>query len=569
MLNLLPDSFREIKNAIKYGRESLTFEVVVNALKSRDLELKVETKERGEGLSVRGRTSNRSLNQKQNGNKRSKSRFRSKSRVRRTCYYCHKEGHYIKDCFKKQKDDKERKPIDGDLAIVSNESENGEVLAVCLDNDNSDWILDSGCTYHMCPNKSWFHTYSKTNGGQVLLGNNVSCSVVGIGSVHIKLCDGTVKTLSSVRHVPELQRNLISLGMLDEAGYTCKTENGSMKITHGSFVAMKGIKRNGLYVLLGKTIIDSAASVNSSKHVIDQTNLWHKRLGHISEKGLYYLNKSNVFGNDVVSKLEFCENCVLGKQHRLSFNLSSHKSKAILDYVHSDLWGPAKVQTQSGNRYFISFIDDYSRKVWVYLLKNKSDALGKFKEWKLLTEKQTGNQVKVLRTDNGLEYCNADFDEFCKAHGILRHITVKYTPQQNGIAERMNRTLLDKVRCMLVSSGLPKLFWGEAVMTAAHLVNMSPSTAINFKTPEELWTGKIPDYSTFRVFGCAGYVHQSEGKLEPRAVKGVFLGYPQGVKGYRLWLKEDKGYRVTTSRDVTFDELTMPCRAISVADSGT
>ena len=134
--------------------------------------------------------------------------------MRRTCYYCHKEGHYIKDCFKKQKDDKERKPVDGDLAIVSNESENGEVLAVCLGNNNSDWILDSGCTYHMCPNKSWFHTYSKTNGGQVLLGNNVSCNVVGIGSVHIKLCDGTVKTLSSVRHVPELQRNLISLGML-------------------------------------------------------------------------------------------------------------------------------------------------------------------------------------------------------------------------------------------------------------------------------------------------------------------------------------------------------------------
>ena len=187
----------------------------------------------------------------------------------------------------------------------------------------------------------------------------------------------------------------------------------------------------------------------------------------------------------------------------------------------------------------------------------------------MLTENQTGNQVKVLRTDNGLEYCNADFDEFCKTRGILRHIRVKYTPQQNGIAERTNRTLLDKVRCMLVSSGLPKLFWGEAVMTAAHLVNMSPSTAINFKTPEELWTGKIPDYSTLRVFGYASYVHQSKGKLEPRVVKGVFLGYPQGVKGYRLWLKEDKGYRVTTSRDVTFDELTMPCRAVSVANSGT
>ena len=110
-----------------------------------------------------------------------------------------------------------------------------------------------------------------------------------------------------------------------------------------------------------------------------------------------------------------------------------------------------------------------------------------------------------------------------------------YTLQQSGIAERTNRTLVDKVRCMLVSSRFPKLFWREAVMTAAHLVNMSPSTAINFKTPKELWTGKIPNYSTLKVFGCASYVHQFECKLEPRAVKGVFLGYLQGVKGYRLW----------------------------------
>ena len=129
-----------------------------------------------------------------------------------------------------------------------------------------------------------------------------------------------------------------------------------------------------------------------------------------------------------------------------------------MDYVHSNLWGIAKIQSQSGNRYFVSFIDDYFKKVWIYLLKNNSDAFGKFKEWKLLFENQTSNQVKVLRTDNGIEYCNANFDEFCKAHGILRHRTIKYAPLQNGIAERMNRNLLDKVRCMLVSFGLPKLF---------------------------------------------------------------------------------------------------------------
>lgn len=204
---------------------------------------------------------------------------------------------------------------------MSNEFDNGDVLAVSQKNSGIEWILDSGCTFHMCPHRDWFHSYDKIDGGQVLLGNNMACHVVGIGSVQIQLEDGIVKTLSSVRHVPCLKRNLISLGMLDEAGYTCKTEGGNMKITRGSYVAMRGVKRSGLYVLLGKTVTKTpgAAMVNESSK--DMTNLWHKRLGHISEKGLYYLNKQNVFGTDMVSKLEFCENCVLGKQHRLSFKL--------------------------------------------------------------------------------------------------------------------------------------------------------------------------------------------------------------------------------------------------------
>ena len=233
----------------------------------------------------------------------------------------------------------------------------------------------------------------------------------------------------AVRHVPELKQNLISLGVLDESGYVCKTENGKMKISRGSYVAMKGIKRNGLYILLGKTVIPQNAASVAAKVVNDQTMLWHKRLGHISQKGIYYLNKQKVFGKDVVSQLEFCENCILGKQHKLSFNLSTHRSKNVLDYVHADLWGPAKVQTQGGNKYFLSIVDDCSRKVWLYLLKHKNDAFVNFKQWKSLVENQTSRKVKALRTNNGLEFCNSEFDLFCKDNGILRHKTVKYTPQ--------------------------------------------------------------------------------------------------------------------------------------------
>ena len=131
---------------------------------------------------------------------------------------------------------------------------------------------------------------------------------------------------------------------------------------------------------------------------------------------------------------------------------------------------------------------------------------------------------------------------------------MRNTPQQNGLAERMNRTLLDRVRCMLYSSGLSKHFWGEVVMTACYLVNRTPSSAMNFKTPKELWFVKPFNYDYLRIFRCTAYVHQSEEKLEPRSMKCIFLGYPEGVKGYRLWNKESPSVKIIISHDVVFNE---------------
>ena len=176
--------------------------------------------------------------------------------------------------------------------------------------------------------------------------------------------------------------------------------------------------------------------------------------------------------------------------------------------------------------------------VWVYVLKSKESVLDKFKNWKTLVETQTSRKVRRLRTNNGLEFCNKRFEDFCAQHGIVRHKTVRYTPQQNGLTERMNRTLVNKVRCPLIHSKLPMTLWAETLSTACCIVNRSPSSEINFKTPIELWTGKPADYSNMRVFGCPAYAHIKQGKLEPMALKGVFLGYPEGVKGYKLWLLE-------------------------------
>jgi len=153
-------------------------------------------------------------------------------------------------------------------------------------------------------------------------------------------------------------------------------------------------------------------------------------------------------------------------------------------------------------------------------------------------ENQTENKIKVLRKDNGGEFCSKEFEEFRKKCGIARQKTTPYTPQQNGVTERMNKTLMERVRSMLSGARLGQEFWAEAVDTACYLVNKSPSLALEDKTLQEVWTGKKPSLSHLRVFGCDAYVHvpkEKRTKLDSKFEKFIFIGYKDGLKGYKLW----------------------------------
>ncbi|KAL2533326.1 Integrase catalytic domain-containing protein [Abeliophyllum distichum] len=163
--------------------------------------------------------------------------------------------------------------------------------------------------------------------------------------------------------------------------------------------------------------------------------------------------------------------------------------------------------------------------------------------------------INALR-NNGLEFCNKAFDDFCNQSGIKRHKTVPYSPQQNGVTERMNRTLLERVRCMLTCSGLSKPSWCEAVVTACYLANRSPSAALSGKTPEEIWHGKP---TNLRIFCCTIFSHLKDDKLDPRSQKYVFLGYPERTKVYRLWVKNLGGFKTIVNRDVVLKEDKFPC----------
>ena len=218
-----------------------------------------------------------------------------------------------------------------------------------------------------------------------------------------------------------------------------------------------------------------------------------------------------------------------------------------------------------GSRYVLTFIDDYSRYVTTYLLKKKSDVLSKFKEYVNFIENSTEgmkvknlliwNHVKGVRSDNGGEYCSQEFMNFCNSKGISHQHSNPYTPEQNGVAERYNRTLIESVRSMLISAQLPLNLWAEAVSTSVYLHNRSPTSALQSKTPYECWYGQKPDVSELRVFGCVCYYlvpAENRKKLDPKSNKAVFIGYPMGTKGYKIYNPITKTF--FRSRNVTFDE---------------
>ena len=373
LISSLPQSYSNY--ALMYGKKTLSLDEVKAALNTTCLQEKQVNVQSGEGLTVRGR------NDINDGKKKKQRKGKNKNKSLK-CFQCHKEGHFKKDCLEKKQKKKEQ---NGDPAIV--EDKGYESTGVCVATDKvqkGKWILDFVCTFHMSPVKSYFSDYHEYDRGRVMMGNNVVCKVIGMGNIHLKLHDGTVMLIRQVRHVPDLNRNLISLKMLDQIGCSIKLECGELRILNGSTLIMKGTRKNLVYVLDGEVVTgESSVSVKANT---DNTKLWHLRLEHISLKDLKELEKQKVLGADKIEKLDFYEDCVLGKSTRASFNKSVNKTKSILDYVHSDLWGPSQVSSLGRKRFFMSIIDDYSRKVWVYVLRTKDQVFGRFKEWKVLVE---------------------------------------------------------------------------------------------------------------------------------------------------------------------------------------
>ena len=572
LLSSLPDTWEtlvvSLSNSAPNGK--LTMSLVKDALFNEEVRRKdmstnqshaLVTENRGrQQRSSRGR-GRQQENGRSNGRGRSMSRGRSTDGRRPTykCYHCGMEGHLKKNCRRLQREQgqgsSQPKNNDGDTFVTIP----GEIAFCSINNEtclhvsreDTEWVVDTASSYHVTPHKDFFTTYKAGDFGTVKMGNSSFSEIAGIGDVKIQTNVGSTITLKDVRHVPDLRLNLLSGVALDKQGYGHQFCNGAWKLTKGTMVIARGHICGTLYKTYVKICADSLNIVEKEA----SQNLWHQRLGHMSEKGLSTLEKKELITIAKNIAPDPCNHCLFGKQHKVSFSFSSTRRSELLSLVHSDVCGPLEAESLGGNRYFLTFIDDASRKVWVYFMKTKDQVFNYFKLFHVMVERETGKKLKCLRSDNGGEYTSKEFDAYCRSQGIRHEKTVPRTPQHNGVAERMNRTIMERVRSMLSMAKLPKPFWGEAVRAACYLINRSPSAPLDFEVPEKVWSGKHPSYSHLRVFGCLAFAHVSKElrqKLDARTTTCIFIGYGDEEFGYRLWDPKEK--KVIRSRDVVFHE---------------
>jgi hypothetical protein len=337
---------------------------------------------------------------------------------------------------------------------------------------NDAWFLDSGCSNHMCGYRGMFSYLDENFQHSVKLGNNSRMAVVGKGRVKLMI-NGIRHVVNDVYYVPELKNNLLSIGQLQERGLTIVIKNGVCKIYHpekGLIIQTK-MSANRMFILLAQTQAPVHAQTQNQENCLltssqNPSVLWHRRFGHLSYKGLRTLQwRHMVHGLPTfLAPTITCINCLNGKQHReVMLKHGNWRANQKLELIHADICGPISPESNSGKRYILCFIDDFSRNSWAFLLATKSEAFIYFKKFKAMVEKETLLHVKCLRIDRGGEFTSSEFNKFCSQQGIKGQLTTAYTPQQNGVAESKNQTVMNIVRSILSGKGILKPFWPEAM----------------------------------------------------------------------------------------------------------
>ena len=410
------------------------------------------------------------------------------------------------------------------------------------------WVVDSGATDHMTNQVSKLHKFEKLHKpSHVSVANGEGARIVGKGKIH--LISDQIESMAL--YVPSFPFQLLSVGKITNS-LNCLAIFSPENVIFQDLVTKRkigeGFYLDGLYYI-SKSSPSGLQAKSIPVHVsIQDQFLWHQRLAHPSQHVL-----STLFP-DLDKEQIHCETCHMSKATKLPLRSSLSRVFHLFELVHSDVWGPTS-ESFDGYKYFITFVDDYSRATWLYLLKSKSEVMEVFKDFHSLVKNHFSSQIKTLRSDNGTEYMSQVMTQYLSNNGIMHQTSCVGTPQQNGIAERKNRDLLEKTRSLMFQMNVPKRFWSQSVMAATYLINRLPSRVLGFKSPMEIVKNRKIDLSHLKVFGCICFVHVQSlhrDKLDPRATKCIFLGYSSTQKGYKCYNPQLK--RLIVSKDVRFHE---------------
>ena len=437
------------------------------------------------------------------------------------------------------------------------------VVAIVTTSDQGDKriveLYDSGSTRHISPYRDQFETLSPIPPKSLAAANKQSFEAVGVGEMVVEVPNSLEVSklrLTEVLYSPEVGYTLVSIGRLDQLGYAVTFADGTCIIRNSADDIFSRISQSkaGLYRVIHEPDHGSSNAVTERISVMEL----HCRLGHISpavakrlaESGLISGLKIDLSANEPT----FCESCVYAKATRkpIAKERIGERAEEFAE-VHTDVWSPAPVETLGGRRYYISFTDDKTRLTYIHFLRQKSKAFSAYKDFEAWSQTQHGARVKTLHSDRGGEYLGKEFIMHLKSAGTTQKLTVHDTPQHNGVAERLNRTLLERACAMIHDSGLPRFLWGEAVRHAVWLKNRTPTKALQGATPLEVATGKLPDFSRLRPWGSKVWVRTEGGdKLGGRVAIGCWVGVDDdSPNGCRVFWPSKRS--VTVERNVYWD----------------
>ena len=579
IMSSLPDSYRPTLQTITASeRASKLSGNQSNAMKADDLiAFIIEEAQHRVINDERTKTAESALaaRTKKAGKPKGKKKDDSQSDV--ICENCSRPGHSKPDCWSKgggkegQGPRQKKKGKKSETVVVAAEDDKEDLFAFTC---TSDYVavaesinlpksrlgtcMDSGASQHYCPDRSKFTEYKAVE-RKITTADGRTLTTAGMGDLHIELPNGSSKTKTLFKnaiHAPDMAFTLISISRLDKAGFTVTFSKGMCIIRNSSGKTIATIPNSdGLYKIVAakRSSQEQSANVVSEKMTISEA---HNKLGHISHEAIKHaVSKGLITGIELEPgpKPEFCEACAKAKSARQPFPKESEtRAQKFGERVHWDLWGPASVKSLNGHSYVAARIDDATRQTKLYFQDKKSQTFNSYKKDEAFIETQTGNRIKACRSDRGGEFLSAQMINHQDQKGTKRELTVHDSPPQNGVSERGMRTRAERARALLLSSGLPRFLWEEAMKHSAWLQDRTPARALNGKTPYEMGNRRKPHLGGIQEFGAAAYVKDlAAGKLDARAKKGRFVGYDSESKGYRIYWPEKRS--ISVERNVVFN----------------